>query len=138
MLCWDTPSPSPSPRLATDVDSASCPRRPVRRIIVSIKVLQHLSKTLSLNRPPASFPSPPLSDSDDWWLSPHAQAYSASLPVNVLPLQTPPPGRGSLLYVQPVSTGTLGSAWTLLRNTALGPSPAGTPLGQSRISDSKL
>ena len=44
----------------------------------------------------------------------------------------PPPGGGSLLYVQPVSTGTLGSAWTLLRNTALGPPPAGTPLGQSR------
>jgi hypothetical protein len=95
---WDTPSPSPSPRLATEVESVSCRRRPVRRITVSpdssIKTLQPLSKTLYLHRPPASLSSHPLSDSDDWWLSPHAQAYSASLPVNVLPLQTPPPGGG--------------------------------------------
>jgi hypothetical protein len=95
---WDPPSPSPSPCLAPDVDSVSCHRRPVRRIIVSpdssIKALQPLSKTLSLYRPPASLPSPPISDSDDWWLSPHAQAYSASLPVNVHPFQTPPPGGG--------------------------------------------
>jgi hypothetical protein len=95
---WDPPSPSPSPCLTPDVDSVSCHRRPVRRIIVSpessIKALQPLSKTLSLYRPPASLPSPPISDSDDWWLSPHAQAYSASLPVNVHPFQTPPPGGG--------------------------------------------
>ena len=97
---WDTPSPSPSPRLDNGVDSIPCSRRPVRRIIVSpssspsIQAPQPLSQTQSLKRVSASFPSPPLSDTDNWWSSPHAKAYSAFLPVNIPPLQTPPPGGG--------------------------------------------